>query len=1134
MTRLALTGGRRLRKMALAGTAVCMLTGTLALSGSASAARADMLRPAVTAPGAPGATSFFDLARKDCVGTARNTGSKVWYTVADGVLSDVYEPTVDNTNVGTLQYVVTDGKTFTDLQARDMTYTVSADPSGMACTVTATRSDHEYQLVTTYVTDPVRDTVLMQTRLQRSPGSHADLRALHVYARLDAHVNGNGGGGAQNGGPDTGTVNGASVPVIYDTSTVSQATNRDYAVPTYMALQSTSPQHAASVGYAGTGSDGLTELDSGHALTNLYTSAPDGHIVATEDVTPGGSSGAGAAKTVTLALGFGRSQDGALAAAAGSLRQPFGSVLDSYQKGWSAYDAGLNRPPATVPGVSGGNQAQVRAAYYLSANVLKASEDKTFPGAIVASVASPWGQAVNAGTLSNGKPVYFGSYREVFSRDLYEVFTGLLLDGDLATARAAARFLLERQQLPTGEIPRNSLLNGKAAPDTGGDQLDETSYPILMAYQAGLSGDATLYKQHIVPAADYLVAHGPSFGVERWEEQSGYSPSTIAAEIAGLTAAATIAARQGDAARAQVYQATADEFQREVKSWTVTTNGPDGPSYFIRLSKTGDPNAAVSYNLGNGGPTLDQRSVLDGGFQELVRLGELSVSDSDVQASLAIWDKMISVKTPSGTGYYRYGDNAETGSADGYGDCYPTSKTPCTPAGRPWPTGNTGTGHLWPVLSGERAESDIGSGNLNGAAGLLIAMMDFSSGVGLVPEQDWENPDLAASPYGSDPTTASIGFADGKPAGSAAPLSWAQAQELRLILDIGAERALEQPSITADRYVKHTPPASVPISITAPAAGAVIESSSVTMTGTTTPGAKVVIEATDTDTGPPSATATATAGADGSFSADVPIGFGTNVLTATATAGSGTGYAQVTVVGDIISGTTVLDVTDPTGDDNGPGTFQYPASADFVAGSFDITRFQVITSGSQVFLRTTLRTLTPTFGNVIGAQMLDIYVHSPGGGATSTAAAFPQRNYTIAPADAWTQRIEVQGFASPAWVDANGNSVGTATVLSSEATKTITIVLPASAFGAPASGWSFAVVLTGQDGFSSDQARGFAPTPQPFLFGVCAPGGTSPICAVDPATVPKAMDVITPAGVDQATELDPTLGPVAVHAVPVP
>ena len=1134
MAGLGLAGGRGLRTLALAGTAVCLLTGAMAWPGSAGAARASVLQPAATAPGAPGGASFFDLARKDCVGTARNTGSKAWYTVADGVLSDVYEPTVDNTNVGTLQYVVTDGTTFTDLQARDMTYTVSADPSGMACTVTATSSVHGYQVVTTYLTDPARDTVLMQTRLQRSPGSHADLRALHVYARLDAHVNGNGGGGAQNGGPDTGTVNGASVPVIYDTSTVSQAANRDYAVPTYMALQSTSPEHAASVGYAGTSSDGLTELDSSHALTSLYTSAPDGHIVATENVTPGGNNGAGAAKTVTLALGFGRSQDGALAAAAGSLRQPFGSVLDAYQKGWSAYDAGLNRPPATVPGVPGQNQAQVRAAYYLSANVLKASEDKTFPGAIVASLASPWGQAVNAGTLSGGKPVYFGSYREVFSRDLYEVFTGLLLDGDLATARAAARFLLERQQLPTGEIPRNSLLNGEAAPDTGGDQLDETAYPILMAYQAGLGGDATLYRDHIVPAADFLVAHGPSFGVERWEEQSGYSPSTIAAEIAGLTAAATIAARQGDGARAQVYQATADEFQRMVKSWTVTTSGPDGPSYFIRLSKTGEPNAAITYNLGNGGPTLDQRSVLDGGFQELVRLGELPVSDPDVQASLAIWDKMVSVSTPSGTGYYRYGNNAGDGSADGYGDCYQPSQTSCVGQGQPWPTTDTGTGHLWPVLSGERAESDIGSGNANGAAGLLIAMMNFSSGVGLVPEQAWENPDLAASPYGSDPTTASIGFVDGKPAGSAAPLSWAQAQELRLILDIGAGRALEQPSITANRYVNHAPPANVPISITAPAAGALIESSSVTVTGATTPGAKVVIEATDTDTGPPSATATATAGADGSYSADMPIGFGTNVLTATAAAGSGTGYAQVTVVGDIVGGTTVLDVTDPSGDDNGPGTYQYPTSGDFIAGSFDITRFQVISSGSQVFLRTTLRTLTPTFGNLIGAQLLDVYVHSPGAGATSTAAAFPQRNYTIAPADAWSQRVEVQGFAAPVWVDANGNSVGTAAVVSSAAAKTITIELPASAFGTPGSGWSFAVVLTGQDGFSTDQARGFAPTPQPFLFGVCAPGGTSAICGVDPGTVPKALDVITPSGVDQATELDPTLGPVVIRAVPVP
>ena len=178
--------------------------------------------------------------------------------------------------------------------------------------------------------------------------------------------------------------------------------------------------------------------------------------------------------------------------------------------------------------------------------MLKASEDKTFPGAVVASLASPWGQAVSAGDTPGGKPVYFGSYREVFARDLYESFTGLMAAGDLGTARATVRFLFERQQLADGRFPRNSLVNGKQAPDTGGDQLDETAYPILMAYQAGLQHDGSLWADHVRKAADFVVAHGPSFGSERWEEQSGYSPSTIAAEIAGLVAAGRIADVNGD------------------------------------------------------------------------------------------------------------------------------------------------------------------------------------------------------------------------------------------------------------------------------------------------------------------------------------------------------------------------------------------------------------------------------------------------------------------------------------------------------------------------------------------------------------------------------------------------------------
>ena len=1111
----------------MAGLAVATPAATAATTAGAAA----------TAPGAPGAPSYFDLARKDCVGTAAAQGSKVWYTVAGGVLSDVYEPTIDNTNVSTLQYVVTDGATFTDLQTRDMTYTVTADPTGMACTVTSTDAKHGFQLITTYITDPSSDTVLMHTRLQDTPGSSTSLAGLHLYARLDAHVNGNGGGGSENAGANSGVVDtsaGPPVPVVFSTNTVTNAVNRDYAVPTYMALAASSAQ-TASVGYAGTASDGLTQLDATHTLTPSYTSAPDGHIVATEDVTPGQG------HEVTLALGFGRSQAQSVSVAEGSLSHPFALTAAKYVLGWAAYDAGLRPPRASFPGLTRSQAASLDSHYYLSANVLKASEDKTYPGAIVASLASPWGQSVPAGVTSGGEPSYFGSYREVFARDLYEAFTGLMADGDVSTARAATLFLFDRQQLSDGAMPRNSLLNGEAAPDTGGTQLDEAAYPILMAQESGLGGDASLYQDHIRPAADFLVANGPSDGVERWEEQTGYSPSTIAAEIAGLTAASAIAASHGDTARANLYQATADDFQRNIKSWTVTTTGPDGPRYFIRLSKTGDPNAAISYSLGNGGPTLDQRSVLDGGFQELVRLGELPITDPDVQASLAVIDKNISVSTPSGTGYYRYGNSAASGSADGYGDCYQPSQDSCTVPGAPWPPTDTGTGHLWPVLSGERAESDLAEGATGSAESLLQAMINFSSGVGLVPEQAWEDPDLAASPYGSDPATASIGFTDGKAAGSASPLSWAQAQELRLIASLGTGRNVDTPAITTARYITSGPPGTLPVTITAPAQGSTLAAASTAVTGTTTPGSAVTVESADTTTGAPASVASTTAAADGSFSATVPVSFGSNAITVSATVkgegevggGRSTGYSQVTVTNEG-GGSTVLDVTDPTGDDNGPGTYQYPTDPSFVAGSFDLTRFQVLSDGTFAYLRVTLRTLVPTFGAIDGAQLLDVYVHVPGASDTSTQAAFASRNYTIAPAGAWSQRVEVQGFASPVWVNAAGTSVGTASALAVPTDRTITVALPEAQFGTPASGWGFSVVLTGQDGFSPDLARAFTATPGAFTFGVCAPGGTAPICSVDPATVPKAMDVITPTGVSQATELDPTLGPVVIQPVIVP
>src|SRR5207248_7766643 len=171
-------------------------------------------------------------------------------------------------------------------------------------------------------------------------------------------------------------------------------------------------------------------------------------------------------------------------------------------RGWADYDRTLVPPPDDQPA----------EPYYVSANVIKASEDKTFPGAIVASLASPWGQAVSAGDPNN---LFFGSYREVFARDLYEAWTGLMSDGDLQTARDAVTFLLNRQQQADGSMPRNSLLNGRVAPDSFGSQLDEAAYPLIMAEQLGMA-DSALYQNHVRPAIDFVIAHGPAFGVERW------------------------------------------------------------------------------------------------------------------------------------------------------------------------------------------------------------------------------------------------------------------------------------------------------------------------------------------------------------------------------------------------------------------------------------------------------------------------------------------------------------------------------------------------------------------------------------------------------------------------------------------
>ena len=1100
------------RVLSIFAVAVCAVAVSVVPASPASASPSP-------APGAPGSLSHFDLARKDCLGTARNTTSKIWYTVAGGVLSDVYAPTIDTTNVETMQFLVTDGATFTDLQTRDTTYTVATDATGMICTVRSTARSGAYRLTTTYLTDPARDSVVVHTRYTPLTRGAAHYR---LYVRLDATVAGNGGGGQGNGGADSAVVDtstGFPVPVSFDTTTATNAVNRDYAVPSFLALRADRPFGEVSSGFVGTPSDGLAALDAAHTLSPAFDSALGGNVEQTARVSLDDNE-------ATLALGFGTTQAAAVATAGATAATEFDSLAENYAEGWQSYDEGLRRPSAHLQGLTPAQQSLARHNYWVSANVLKASEDKTFPGAIVASMASPWGQAVSAGDPSN---TYFGSYREVFARDLYEAFTGLLTDGDLATARDTARFLLLNQQLSDGSMPRNSLVNGKTAPDSFNTQLDEVAFPILMALQSGLAGDAALWP-HVRSAANYLISHGPSFGPERWEEQGGYSPSTIAAEIAGLVAGASIAQQHGASSEARVWLATADQYQRSIKGWALTTNGPlSSAPYFIRLSKTGDPNAAISYGLNNGGPTLDQRSVIDAGFLELVRLGELRADDPDVLNSLAVVDATIAKSTTSGTGYLRY-------NGDGYGDCLAGAGTSCTDTGAPWAPSGKGTGHPWPVLTGERGEQAQTTGNGTAAGAALAALDAMSTSTGLVPEQAWDGPDVPASAFGTDPSVASIGFTNGKPDGSAAPLTWGAAAQVRLVADLTAKRTVEQPTQTVKRYIAHTQ-AGTPLVVTSPADSSAANGSTIDVTGTAAPGATIDVAAVATDADPATTnTATVTAAPDGSFTATVPIAPGTNVLVVSSTAPDG-GTAQVvrTVVNDIVVGTLLFDQTDPQNDDNGPGNYAYPTAGDFHPGAFDMTDFQVYDTGATVTFRVQTRDLSPTFGIPLGAQLVDVYVHQPGAAQTSTAASFPQRNYQIAAADAWSRLIEIQGFGQR-FIDAAGTTVGTANIKANAISRYITFSVSKAALGGtPAAGWGFTVTLTGQDGFSPDQARGFQSTPQGYQFGVCATASPAPECTVSPGVVPKVMDALVPSGVTQSGELNylgPT--PVVLRAVTIP
>jgi glucoamylase len=408
--------------------------------------------------------------------------------------------------------------------------------------------------------------------------------------------------------------------------------------------------------------------------------------------------------------------------------------------------------------------------YDVSTMTLAAHEDKTFRGAYIASPTMPW-------VWGQGLENPSGAYHLVWSRDLYQIATSLLAAGDRGGAERALTYLFQRQQKPDGSFPQNSTVDG--TPHWTNLQMDEVAFPIVLAWQLGRSDGAT-YANHVKKAADFIVANGPSTPQERWENQGGWSPATIASEVAALVCAADIARRNGDPRSAATYGRTADAWQRAVDGWTATTNGPYAPRpYYLRLTKDAQPNSGTKYSIGDGGPSaIDQRAVVDPSFLELVRLGLKRPDDRTVRNTIAVVDSQLGVGTPSGTFWHRF-------NHDGYGE---------TREGGPWDISPPDTfrtlGRAWPIFAGERGEYEVAAGR--SAQDRLAAMAGSANGGYMMPEQVWDQ----------NPPSGRPGFPRGEGTFSATPLAWSHAQFVRLAWSMQTGKPVERPAIVACRYTR--------------------------------------------------------------------------------------------------------------------------------------------------------------------------------------------------------------------------------------------------------------------------------------------------------------------------------------------
>jgi len=710
--------------------------------------------------GAPGMMPRWTSSVKDAVGTAYAASSRIWFTCSHGILNEIYHPTIDRAQVRDMEFLVTDGETFAHEEKRDLISEFEyIHPEALGVRYVNRDPEGRYALIKEIICDPHHSVVLQRVRLE----GHAELLPrLKVYALLAPHLN-DGGAGNSAWAVD---VAGRKVLMAWkDVWSLAMAASCGFS--------------HVSCGFVGM-SDGWRDLMQDFKMDWEFGSATNGNVAVMGQIdlkncthsdsllTPGASPEGetnSAAVEFSVAIGVGSGHHTAAQKTMSSLATPYADLRKRFIEQWHR---AANPEWLAAKSMDGGKL--MRASH----NVLLAHEDKTYSGAFVASASIPWGQAKSDDDL--------GGYHLVWTRDMVQTATALLACGRAETARRALVYLACTQQ-QDGGFAQNFWIDG--TPYWSGKQLDEVAFPIILAWRlwkANALGDLEIFP-FVERAAGCLIRQAPITHQERWEENAGYSPSTLAAVISGLICAADMARAHDSAELAEFLEEYADWIEGHLEDWTVTNNGVLHPQIKRHYMRIRPPECGEAYaheacgtetiRLANRPPgtryEFQAREIIDAGFLELVRYGVRPAHDPLIVDSLKVVDLVLKRELPQGPGWLRY-------NFDGYGQ---------RPDGGPYK--GWGQGRVWPLLGGERAHYELAAGQ--DIAPLIEAYEKFATCGQMMPEQVWDEPNRPER---------RLKF--GQPAGSAVPLVWAHAEYLKLLRSAVDGKVFDRIDAVYERY----------------------------------------------------------------------------------------------------------------------------------------------------------------------------------------------------------------------------------------------------------------------------------------------------------------------------------------------